>query len=691
MKRILAFLLAAVLLAVLLPGCAQKTPSQMTYTYRISTDRLPQQWSAHSITTVSATKLQSLLYAPLCELTVASTTTGAYQWIFVAAAEILDVTEDHAADLQKYASVVPKGETPTEGYVYEIRLRKEMQWEDGTAIDADTYLYSMKALLDPEAGNAAAASFFSGKAALAGAKTYGTSGGSFEKKVGFYKVDAYTLRYVCLNGCSAYDLYSLFSTSFLVHPEKHAASGSAYATSVATTMSCGPYRIQSIISGEQIVLEQNNRYWEYEETENGVLQSVSYFVVDGKKQPQFATQKIVITEMTEEEAAEAYRTGQLDLWTPSDQQVVENVGSDRLYAREQTFTVRLFFHTDLQVLQGLDTEGKDSNAVVLSSATFRKAMSLAVDRKSLTQATAGYVPSISLISSLSYYDVQNTQASLYCYTDAAMETLCARYGVEWDEELSIEGKKELYAQITGYDPDQAKQLMKEACQELSEAGLYILGEDIQIRLAWKSSELDELDRRQAEILNSYLNVAAEGSGFGQITLIPVGNLADRYEDVSEGRFAIGMGAWGGSVFQPFEVSRLYCDPEYADPLHEAGCWNPGTEQLTLTVEGQEYTMSWKDWSNSLTGSGQFTSLSMEARLKLLATMECLYLERYYTIPLMNTADCYLLSGKLHNFTHQYNVLYGFGGLRLMQYDYTDQQWEEYLQTCNGSPYALVAE
>ena len=691
MKRILAFLLMAVLLAAWLPGCAEKTQSRMSYTYRISTERLPQQWSAHNITTAASFKLQSLLYAPLCEQTVASTETGAYQWIFVASEEILDVTKENTADLKKYGSIVPGRETPEQGYVYEIRLRKEMQWEDGTAIHADTYLYSMEALLDPKAGNAAAASFFSGKAALAGAKSYGTSGGNFEKKVGFYKVDDYTLRYVCLSACSAYDLYSLLSTSFLVHPEKHAASGASYATTVATTVSCGPYRIQSITDGKQMVLEQNSRYWEYGETGDGEVRSVTFFDVDGKKQPQFRTQKIVLQVMTRSEAAEAYRKGQLDLWAPSEQAVVENLGSHRLYVREQTFTVRLFFHTDLKALQAMDEAEMDSNAVVLSSDTFRKAMSLAIHREALTKATPGYVPTVCLISSLSYYDVQNDPESLYCYTDAALKALCDRYGIEWDEELSPEGKKELYTQTTGYDPEQAKQLMSEACQELTEAGLYTPGEEILIRVAWKSGELDDLDRQQAQVLNDCLNAAAEGSGFGQITLIPVGDLEDRYEDVSEGRFAVGLGAWGGSVFQPFGVPRLYCDPEYADPLHEAGCWDPSTEQLTLTVDGQEYTMTWQAWSDSMTGSGQFADIPMESRLELLATVEKLYLERYYSIPLMNTADCYLLSGKLHYFTHQYNVLYGFGGLRLMQYEYTDQQWEEYLQSCNGDPYAPPAE
>ena len=60
---------------------------------------------------------------------------------------------------------------------------------------------------------------------------------------------------------------------------------------------------------------------------------------------------------------------------------------------------------------------------------------------------------------------------------------------------------------------------------------------------------------------------------------------------------------------------------------------------------------------------------------LLDTLEQKLLEKYYAIPLASTADCFLLSEKLHCYTGDYNALYGFGGLRLLQYDYTDAQWQ----------------
>ena len=684
MKRILVLLLTTLLLS----GCAPKAQPQ-TYTYHIGMTQMPSGWSPHSLVSAEAARLQELLYAPLCELTVLDTAACSYQWIFVAAEQILDVTADHISDLQKYRSVVPTDTQPEQGYVYEIRLRQQMQWEDGTPINADTYLYSMKALLDPKAANTVAASFFSGKAALAGAKTYGTVGGNFENTVGFYKVDDYTLRYVCLTSCTAYDLYTLLSNSFLVHPQLHAESGDQYATTAQTTLSCGPYRIASVTPGKQMVLECNKQYWEYGQTEDGEVGSISYFMVDGQKQVQFQTQQIVMEVMTPEEAAQAYQQGKLDQWTPDETVVAANVGSDRLYTREQTFTVRLFFHTDLSALEALDQAENNRNSVVLSNRNFRKAMSLALDRQKLTEATAGYVPTVSLISHLCYYDVQNDPASIYHKSETVAEAFYQLYEKEWDPGMPLDPQEDSGMGITGYEPEKAKELMAQACRELSEAGLYTPGEEIRIRVAWKSGKLDALDQQQIAVINTCLNEAMEDSGFGAVMLIPVGNLEDRYQDVSEGKYAIGLGAWGGSVFQPFGIPRMYCDPDYADPLHEAGCWDPDTEQLTLTVDGQEYTMTWKEWSYSMIGNGIFAGVSVDVKLEILAAMETQYLDKYYAIPLMNTADGYLLSGKVRNYTDRYNVLYGFGGLRLMRYNYSDQQWEEYLRQCDGNPYAAA--
>ena len=55
---------------------------------------------------------------------------GIYQWIYLAAESVTDVTASHTADLEKYAVTLPEGVAAAdvkEGYVYEIKLNKEKQ------------------------------------------------------------------------------------------------------------------------------------------------------------------------------------------------------------------------------------------------------------------------------------------------------------------------------------------------------------------------------------------------------------------------------------------------------------------------------------------------------------------------------------------------------------------------------------
>ncbi len=60
----------------------------------------------------------------------------------------------------------------TSGYAYLIKLNPNAKWENGEAINADTYVDSMKRLLDPDLQNAHASDYFEGDFAIANAKNY---------------------------------------------------------------------------------------------------------------------------------------------------------------------------------------------------------------------------------------------------------------------------------------------------------------------------------------------------------------------------------------------------------------------------------------------------------------------------------------------------------------------------------------
>ena len=92
-----------------------------------------------------------------------------------AATSVTDVTADNQGDLTKYEVTLPEGQTAEQtekGFVFEIKLNPDMKWENGEVINADSYIYSMKALLDPAMKNYRANLYYAGESAVAGGDDY---------------------------------------------------------------------------------------------------------------------------------------------------------------------------------------------------------------------------------------------------------------------------------------------------------------------------------------------------------------------------------------------------------------------------------------------------------------------------------------------------------------------------------------
>lgn len=84
-----------------------------------------------------------------------------------------DITEEVKA-LENNKFGIP--ESATSGYAYRIKLNDKATWEDGTKINADTYIYSLKQLLRPELLNYRATDYYSGDFSIAGAENYANQG-----------------------------------------------------------------------------------------------------------------------------------------------------------------------------------------------------------------------------------------------------------------------------------------------------------------------------------------------------------------------------------------------------------------------------------------------------------------------------------------------------------------------------------
>ena len=830
MKKLLAMLLALVMV-LSLAACAgnepaetpaepsETTPSEpaevaapASYTYKSSTTALGSNWNPHTWETNGDNAVMGYIESPLCTMSILDSENGVYQWIMVAAESITDVTAENQGDLTKYAVNLPEGQTAEEtekGFVFEIKLNPDMKWQDGTPINADTYIYSMQQLLAPEMKNYRANLYYSGESAVAGGASYYNAGqtvyldnadgtiaaiadltkdengvyvdangaavkiavakanewlsgnsladyvgaygdamfdvAAFEALsaaaddeglvdltdetlanlvkvitfsadwgetadnavgylqyaktypefsydgVGCYKVDDYTIRYVTESQIDYNYFLTSCTSNWLVYEELYEAGKTTegdlvttnYGTSLETTMSYGPYKMESLQDAKQMVFVQNENYYLYQKQEDGSLYAETEYLVDGEHVQAYQTTRVVIDVMDPDAAKLAFLKGELSEWAPTADDLPTYSLSDQMYKAPETYTMSFFFNTDVDALKAMDEGMGNTNSVVLSNHSFRKAFSLGIDREEFVGATEGYIAAYSMLNELYYYDVYNDPSSSYRNTDVAKQAIVNFYGVEYGEGTPYADLDAAYDSINGYNLTVAQELMKQACEELVADGLYVAGDPIHIRIGWAKGALTSADNQQVTLMQKYINAAAEGSGFGPITLEGVGNIPSRYDAVPAGEYAVGYGAWGGAAFYPFRNFQVYCDPDQYG-INEAGCWDPTTETMTLMVNGEEMTKTWQEWSGCMVGSGDLANESFETKLAILAAMEENYLNFVYRIPLCATTICSLLTYQADYYTQEYNIMYGYGGLELMTYNYTDAEWADFVASQGGN-------
>ena len=502
--------------------------------------------------------------------------------------------------------------------------------------------------------------------------------------VGLYKVDDYTIRYVNQTYIDRNYFLTSLTSNWIVNEKLYEASKETkdglvttkYGTSMETSCSYGPYKISSLQKGKQIIFVQNENWFGYTKAEDGSLVSMTSnenFKVDGKDVQQYKATSVVINVLDDNAAEQAFLKGELSTWSPTAEKLVNYSTSDQLYKMDETYTQSFFFNTNLEALQKMDAAKGNINSVVLSNDNFRQGMSLAINRQEFVTATAGYKPACYILNGLYYYNVYDDPTSIYRDSDEAMQAICDLYGIEYGEGKAYKTLKEAYKSVNGYNVTLAKEYMKKACDELVAAGLYKAGDEIKIRIGWKKGALEASDQAQVALITKHVNAALEGTGFGKITFEAIGNIEDRYGAVPDGEFAIGYGAWGGAAFYPFTIFQVYCDPDYVGKINEGACWDPTQETLTININGTDDTMTWQQWSSTME-KGKYASADFKTKLTILAAMEKNFLSKYYRIPLCGTTDCTLLSFQVKYYTDEYNIMYDFGGLRLMEFNYDDAAW-----------------
>lgn len=167
-------------------SAATATPEpakEPTYTYQDSVSTLCSNWNPHTYQTTDDSYLTEYIRSGFYEFVFNDEINAVegkdpftgYKIIpLMAASEPVDVTEAVKASHPQYN--IP--ESAKSGYAYTIDLNPNAVWEDGTPINADSYVYSMQQLLDPTKLNYRAADYYSGDMVIAGAENYANQGQS---------------------------------------------------------------------------------------------------------------------------------------------------------------------------------------------------------------------------------------------------------------------------------------------------------------------------------------------------------------------------------------------------------------------------------------------------------------------------------------------------------------------------------
>jgi len=163
LKSVLSVVLCLMLVATMFVGCAEKPVEQVTLKqaeYNTTTQTMPSNWNEFTYADNNDTQIMSYIGSSFFEydykfeedkkfnadgsINKAGIVPGAYTTNYSAATKLEDVTS--SVDAKWGYTDEQKAEG---GYAWKITLRDDLKWDDGTAITAEDFEYSMKELLDP--------------------------------------------------------------------------------------------------------------------------------------------------------------------------------------------------------------------------------------------------------------------------------------------------------------------------------------------------------------------------------------------------------------------------------------------------------------------------------------------------------------------------------------------------------------
>ena len=716
MKGYLATILIATLVICTVSGCGKNgTAGDDSFTYNDYVSTMASNWNPHTYETVTdnypseflRVGFYSLVFNDDIHHVAGREPYSGYKVIpEMAASEPIDITVSVREEHPEFG--IP--ESANSGYAYTIDLNRNAKWEDGTPINADTYVYSMKRLLDPELLNYRASDYYSGNFSIAGAEAYATGAETDFSKVGLYKSGDYQITLVLSRALGGFDLLYALTTNFIVYEDLYekclskqgGAWFSTYNTSVDTTKSYGPYKLVSYQNDKSMRFEKNTEWYGYTDGQHVFVDPIS-----GERRDMYQTTAIDTQVVAEAATAKMmFLRGELMTYTlqAEDFSAYQNSEYAHETPAETVFFLILNGHVESimnrENASGFDTSKTDLQTMMLS--TFRRAIALTYDKElfasTISPARSG---ALGLVGDAYLYDPENLLR--YRDTDAAKSVLCDFYNVDTSKFASLDDAVD---SITGYDPELARSYYREAFNQSIGAG-YITDtnadgiSDQTVTIEYCVSSDSDFMTKTVDYLNKKMAEVTVGTPFENrvrfVKSAPYGN--DWVNKLKTGLSDTVLGGWSGSVLDPFSLTNLYVDPAYQ---YNANWFDSNSVSFTLDVNTspvgqdaviQSLTMTLREWSDALNGETvniggtdyNFGSgiAPVETRLSILAAIEKSVLLTYDYIPMLQDASVQLLSKKAYYVVDEYNPVMGRGGIAYLGYNYSDSEWRDYVKSNGG--------
>ena len=500
-----------------------------------------------------------------------------------------------------------------------------------------------------------------------------------------------------------------FSSLPVVHKEKYEACKIApadgatlwtsnYNSSLETTASWGPYKLAEFEAGSHYKLVKNENWygWNLEQYKN----QYNITAINCRKVEEFSTRWM------------GFLNGDYDDATLQTENVADYLDSKYVYfTSTSTGTFGMQLYSNLPVLK----ESENNNGI-LAIQEFRHAFNLALNRSDIVEKIwpGSAVPCFGLLNVAYYYDIENSpelaDGGQYRNALIAKEGILRAYGFtqgadgKWSggdlKDLSTE---DAYDALTGYNPTLAKEKMQAAIDKLlANPEEYGYDATKDITLVYGASTDTDKQRFRANYLQEVLDGLAAGTALeGKIKVVFDASAGAQWaEAFRSGATQIGFGyGFSGNAFNPFDIIGAFVNPE--DSLNYHMYWDTTSIPLTLTMPAGDYagagetiTMSIQNWYFCLNGlaetEGQPKTYNwgegfapVEARLMILSALEEITIKESRSVMLVADGGGSFLGAKFSYFSEDEHTFMGFGGLRYMEVNYTDDEWKAFVAQNNN--------